>query len=131
MVDVKLDEVRRILEAEVVSGNYEGSVEAQAGCGADLLSDVLAFTHTGTLLLTGLVNPQVLVTAEVAGIVAVVFVRGKRPPAETVRQAEERNVPLLSTHYTMFEACGRLYAAGLVGCDRRSPPPRHVTSAWM
>jgi hypothetical protein len=119
---VRLDEIRRILEAEVVSGGYDGSVEAQAGCGADLLSDVLAFTHSGSLLLTGLVNPQVMVTAEVAGIVAVVFVRGKHPPPETVRRAEERGVPLMSTHYTMFEACGRLYAAGLVGCDRRSPP---------
>ncbi len=131
MQHVKLEEIRRILEAEVVSGNFDGTLEAEAGCGADLLSDVLAFTHAGTLLLTGLTNPQVVVTAEVAGITAVVIVRGKVPPPETVRQAEERSIPLLTTHYSMFEACGRLFAAGLVGCDRRSPPPRHAASAWV
>lgn len=129
--DVKLGEVRRILEADVISSNFSANLEAEAGCGADLLSDVLTFTHAGTLLLTGLTNPHVIVTAEVVGIIAVVFVRGKAPPTVTVRQAEERNIPLLTTRYTMFEACGRLYAAGLPGCDRWLPPHRHVTPVGM
>ena len=86
------------------------------GCGADLMSDVLAFTHEGTLLMTGLTNPQVVRTAEMAGITAIVFVRGKVPPPETVTLAEEKGIPLLASKYTMFETCGRLYKAGLPGC---------------
>ena len=85
-------------------------------CGADLMSDVLAFTHAGTLLLTGLTNPQVVRTAEMAGIRAIIFVRGKRPPRETIALAEEKGIPLLATRYTLYEACGRLYNAGLPGC---------------
>ena len=88
------------------------------------MSDVLAFTHPGTLLLTGLTNPQVVRTAEVAGIVAVVFVRGKVPPPETVALAEERGIPLLATHHSLYEACGRLYAAGLPGCSMSGVIPR-------
>jgi len=85
-------------------------------CGADLMSDVLAFTHAGTLLLTGLTNPQVVRTAEMAGINAIVFVRGKVPPAETIALAKEKDIPLMATRYTMYETCGRLYEAGLPGC---------------
>ena len=85
-------------------------------CGADLMSDVLAFTHAGTLLLTGLTNPQVVRTAEMAEIVAIVFVRGKLPPPETVALAEEKGIPLLASKYTMYEACGRLYRAQLPSC---------------
>lgn len=85
-------------------------------CGADLMSDVLAFTHAGTLLMTGLTNPQVVRTAEMAGIVAIVFVRGKLPPAETIALAKEKGIPLLASKYTMYETCGRLYQAGLPSC---------------
>jgi hypothetical protein len=125
---MRLRDVCKILDAEILTSDVEPGIEAQAGCGADLLSDVLTFAHSGTVLLTGLTNPQVVVTAEIVGIVALVFVRGKRPPVETVSKAEERGIPLLATRYTMFEACGRLFAAGLVGCDRRLPPQQHAAS---
>ena len=85
-------------------------------CGADLMSDVLAFTHAGTLLMTGLTNPQVVRTAEMAGIVAIVFVRGKLPPPETIALAQDKDIPLLASKYTMYETCGRLYQIGLPSC---------------
>lgn len=85
-------------------------------CGADLMSDVLAFTHAGTLLLTGLTNPQVVRTSDMAGVQAIVFVRGKLPPPETVALAEQRNIPLLASRYTMYETCGRIYQTGLPSC---------------
>jgi len=80
------------------------------------MSDVLAFTHAGTLLLTGLTNSQVVRTAEMAGILAIVFVRGKLPPPDTVALAEEKGIPLLASKYTMYETCGRLYGCGLPSC---------------
>jgi predicted transcriptional regulator len=111
-----LEEVLRIIEGRVLSRDVDlGSTVAMA-CGADLMSDVLAFTHAGTLLLTGLTNPQVVRTAEMAGIKAIVFVRGKHPPRETLALAEEKGIPLLATRYTLYEACGRLYSAGLPSC---------------
>ncbi|MFP3895452.1 MAG: hypothetical protein ACLFV5_01255 [Anaerolineales bacterium] len=79
------------------------------------MSDVLAISHRNALLLTGLTNPQVVRTAEMADIRAVVFVRGKYPPPETIALAEEKGITLLSSVYTMYESCGRLYQAGLRG----------------
>lgn len=113
---MKLREVLSIIEGKAISKNVDMDMEIQMGCGADLMSDVLSFTHEGTLLMTGLTNPQVVRTAEVAGISAIVFVRGKMPPPETIALAEERGIPLLASKYTMFETCGRIYKVGLPSC---------------
>ncbi len=113
---MKLREVLSIIDGKVISEDADLDLEVQMGCGSDLMSDVLAFTHEGTLLMTGLTNPQVVRTAELAGIVAIVFVRGKLPPPETVALAEVKGIPLLASRYTMFETCGRIFEAGLAGC---------------
>jgi predicted transcriptional regulator len=111
-----LAEVLSVIEGKLISSNADLSQEVSMACGADLMSDVLAFTHTGTLLMTGLTNPQVVRTAEMAGIVAIVFVRGKLPPPETIALAEEKGIPLLASKYTMYETCGRIYRTGLKSC---------------
>ena len=113
---MKLHEILSIIDGRVISRNVDLDKEAQMGCGSDLMSDVLAFTHEGTLMMTGLINSQVVRTADLAGIVAIVFVRGKLPPPETVALAEEKDIPLLASRYTMFETCGRLYQAGMASC---------------
>lgn len=113
-------QIMRLLDGEAVSQPPNLQRNVVCACAADLMSDVLAFAHCDSVLLTGLINPQVVRTAEMAGIQAIVFVRGKYPPPETVVLAEETGIPLLTTRYTMYDACGRLYAAGLAGaglCD--------------
>jgi predicted transcriptional regulator len=111
-----LEEVVKIIEGKVVSQSADLNAQISMACGADLMSDVLAFTHAGTLLMTGLTNPQVVRTAEMAGIQAIIFVRGKFPPPETIALAEQKGIPLLATRFTLYETCGRLYVAGLPGC---------------
>ncbi len=113
---MKLGDILEIIEGKMITQNAEMDLEIQMGCGADLMSDVLAFTHEGTLLMSGLTNPQVVRTAEMADVRAIVFVRGKIPPSETIALAEEKGIPLLASKYTMFETCGRLYQAGLGSC---------------
>ncbi len=112
---MRLNQVVRVLEAEPVVGPADGDPEITAGCAADLMSDVLNLPADRSVLLTGLMNPQVVRAADIASVVAVVFVQGKRPPVETVELAQERGIPLFSTRFDTFEACGRLYVAGLPG----------------
>lgn len=107
--------VLSVLDGEILAQPQNLDQTFTVGAAADLMSDVLAFAPAGSLLLTGLTNPQVIRTAEMAGIRAVVFARGKRPPAETVRLAGQVGIPVLVTRFTLYEACGRLYAAGLGG----------------
>ena len=112
-----LDEVKDVLDAEVIAGSNLGEIEIAVACGADLMSDVLAHIKEGSLLLTGLTNPQVVRTAEMANVEAICFVRGKQPSEETVELAVSSGIPLLATELPMFESCGRLYQADLPGCS--------------
>ena len=116
---MNLRRIQKILGAEIVAGNNLESIEVEMACGADLMSDVLAHIKTGSLLLTGLTNPQVVRTAEMANVRAICFVRGKRPFPEAVAMAESKGLPLLATRLPMFESCGRLYREGLPGCSER------------
>ncbi len=111
-----LQEMKEILNAEVIVGHDQLGMEIkEAGC-ADLMADVLFFGKAGMLLLTGLTNPNVIETAHTLGVVAIIMVRGKRPPPETIRRAEELRIPLLSTQYILFETVGRLYVKGVNSC---------------
>ncbi len=109
-----LSDIREALCCDVFSGDSRlDEVEIQFGCASDLMSDVLAFSRAGAVLLTGLVNLQTVQTAFIAEISAVVFVRGKHPGKDIVALAREKRIPLLGTPYSMYEACGILYAKGL------------------
>jgi len=93
---VTLKEVKEILDAEVFVGHDQLEMEVKTAFGADLMSDVLAFAKSGSLLLTGLTNPQIVRTSDVLDIAAIIIVRGKRPLPETIQLAEELRIPILS-----------------------------------
>jgi predicted transcriptional regulator len=109
-----LSDVQNLLSCDVFSGERLLKRDVKFGCASDLMSDVLAFSRAGALLLTGLVNVQTIQTAYIAEIVSVVFVRGKKPDETVVSAAREKGIPVLGTPYSMYEACGILYQHGLV-----------------
>jgi predicted transcriptional regulator len=119
---MKLKQIAKILNAEVISNNNK-DLDLKMGCGSDLMSDVLIYVKPDSILLTGLTNIQVIYTASTAGIKAICFVRGKKPPEETVDLAKKKNIALLTTGFPMFESCGRLYNKGLIGCSEVSGVP--------
>lgn len=114
---MKLADVRKTLQAEVLCGVDRLDDEVGSACGADLMSDVLVHSREKTLLLTGLTNVQIIRTAEVGDLAGIVMVRGKRPGPDVVQMAVSKGIPLMVTKLPMFEACGILYSAGLKGCS--------------
>ena len=113
---MKLNEVKAILDADMLVGHDLLEMEVSTAFGADLMSDVLTFAKPGCLLLTGLTNPQIIRTADILEIAAIIITRGKKPPPETIRLAEEIKIPVLTTKYILFESAGRLYEKGIRGC---------------
>ncbi len=112
---MKLETVSEILSCRVITGRENLGEEIEVGCGADLMSDVLAFIKPNALLLTGLTNVQSVRTATVAEVKAIVYVRGKLPDREAVEVATEEGITLLATNLPMYESCGMLFARGLPG----------------
>lgn len=113
---MKLCEVMEILGARNLTGETEQQleqIEVLSACGSDLMSDVLAFVKDQGLLMTGLINTQVIRTAEMMDICAICFVRGKEPDESLVSLAKEHGVALFSTEHPLYVACGLLYSRGL------------------
>jgi len=120
---MKLSDIKDLLHAEVVVGQDKLDMPVKAGAASDLMSDMLTGQNNNVVLLTGLCNVQVIRTSVIAGVAAVVLVRGKQPTPEMITQAREHGLPLLSTPFTMFTSCGRLFSKGLRGVEEKIPIP--------
>lgn len=106
-------EIVSVLDGTLLTGEGLLDLDIKSACGADLMSDVMAFVKDGVVLLTGLMNPQAIRTADLMDIKVIVFVRGKKPPKDMIEEAAANGMALIATRYSMFLACGRLYDAGL------------------
>lgn len=115
---MNVEDLIKAVDGELLNKGADLSREIKGGCGADLMSDVLASIQPEAVLLTGLCNPQVVRTAQMADVAAIVLVRGKCPPPETVNLAINEGVPLISSPFGMFELCGRLHRAGLPSLEK-------------
>ena len=114
---MKLPEIKEILEAEVITGEYDPEIEIEIGCSSDLMSEILAFGKPGSLLLTSLANIQVINTANVADIKVVCFVMGKPLNENIINLAKKNEIIIFVTKLTTFESCGRLYENGIKSCS--------------
>jgi predicted transcriptional regulator len=103
-----LKDVTTLLDAEVLNPGGGLGLECAKVFASDLMSDVLAFADSGSLLLTSLANLHTVRTARLADVAAVVFVQGKRPAADVVDQARAMNLPLILTAMPMFDACATI-----------------------
>lgn len=117
---MKLTKLIQLIHGEALTDQDLSNKEVAGAMGADLMSDVLASIQPEAALLTGLCNPQVVRTAQIADIRAIVLVRGKNPANETIRLAKEEQIPLITTTLGLFEACGILYGAGLTSLENQA-----------
>lgn len=110
-------EAATVLGATLICGQ-DMDKPLSSACGADLMSDVLAFAKEGSMLLTGMVNQHVVRTAEMLDVLCICFVRGKKPTEDVCALAKQTGVILICCDMTLYEACGRLYQSGLSPCKR-------------
>ena len=112
---MKISQIQELLNAEVICGEDQLDREVNSACGSDMMSDVLAYVKDQAVLLTGLVNPQVIRTAVMMDMNCVVFVRSKAPTEDMLNLARESGIVVMTTDKRLYEACGLLYMGGLVG----------------
>ncbi len=112
---MKLKSIAEIVKAEIIAYDKGIDHEVKTAFGSDLMSDVLAYVEEDTLLITGLINHQVIRTAEMLDLKAILFVRGKKPGEEVIELAEEKQIILMVTREPMFTVSGLLYQEGLRG----------------
>jgi len=118
---INLEQIIALAQGEVITKELSMDVNIHGGCCADLMSDVLAYSRPRAVLITGLTNPQVVRTAQMADFRAIIFIRGKQPQQETLEIALQENIPLISSPMGMFELSGRLHDAGLASYEDNEP----------
>ena len=118
---MNIKDMVKIIGGTVLTPQVDLDREVKGGCGADLMSDVLASVKPEAVLLTGLCNIQVVRTAQMADICAIVFVRGKIPSPDIIELAAKECIPLITSPFGMFELSGRLYKAGLFSSETVIP----------
>lgn len=111
-----LKKIAEILEATVVTDTENLDINIHGACSSDLMSVVLYYFTSNSLLITGLTQPQVIRTSEIARIKGIVFVQNKKPDKGTIELANQKKIPLLVTSFCMYTASGRLFQAGLPSC---------------
>ena len=114
---MKIRDIKELLNAEILCFPEGLDRDVNSACGSDMMSDVLAYVKDQAVLLTGLLNSQVIRTAEMMDMICVVFVRSKKPTQEMLELAKEHEMVVLSTDLRMYGACGKLYKAGLGSGD--------------
>jgi predicted transcriptional regulator len=117
---MKLGNVTELLDGTLLEGVDKQGIEIDRAYAADLLSDVLALTEERTTLITGTISPQVIRVADILNVIAIIFVRGKRPQQAVIDYAQRLEIPVIATRKTMFETCGLLYENGVRPCKNRS-----------
>lgn len=112
---MQLREIQELLSATVLCGEEHLDFEVQSACGSDFMSDVLAYVKNQALLMTGLVNPHVVRTADMLDMRCIIFIRNKTPDASILELARDRGIVIMSSPERMYNACGILYTNGLRG----------------
>lgn len=120
---MKIKELVELLEAEIfTTNNYDPDKEVVFAFGCDLMSDALMLLRNvpinyceDGILVTGLVTVQGVRTAEMLDLGVILLVRGKHPNEQVINAAEDSNVVMIGTKYTMFSASGKMYTAGIKG----------------
>ncbi len=110
---MEIRQIKELLSADLIVGKETLGKDVHSACGSDMMSDVLAYVKDQAVLLTGLVNAQVIRTAQMMDMICIVFVRSKRPSEDMIELARDAGITLMSTSKRMYEACGLLYTAGL------------------
>ena len=114
---MKLKEIIKAIDAKLLTEDANIDVDVTCAFGSDLISDILMCVKEPTLLLTGLTNPQIVRLSDMIDLFGIIFVRGKIPPPDIIEMAKERNLPLISTQYTLYRTSGVLYNLGLRSCN--------------
>jgi anti-sigma regulatory factor (Ser/Thr protein kinase) len=105
-VEIKM--IKDALEASVIEGEDRLDAVVDHVYASDLMSDVLAFGRSNSILLTGLATQQAVISAHMAEFKGVVFIRGKKPKDGSQDFARENHLVLLSTELDMYDSCIRI-----------------------
>ncbi len=109
-MSLSVEQITELLDGTIVTGKEYAQRKIDAGFASDLMSDVLTLkSEKEILLVTGLANMQTIRTCEMSEIRTILFARGKKVTEDMIELAEENEMVLIETNYSMFRSVGLLF----------------------
>lgn len=106
---MKLSEIIEPLKLKKYT-NFSGEdFDITWGYASDLLSDVMGRAEAGSIWFTIQKHPNIVAVATLKDLTAIILTSGSKPEDETIVKADENGIPIYSTEFSTFEACGILY----------------------
>lgn len=110
---MQIGDIAGLLKAKVLTPALDLSREVESAFSSDLMSDVLTGDYEKTVLLTGLANLQSIRTAEMSDIHEVIIARNKMVTREMIELANENEIVLIASNYSLYRISGILFEAGI------------------
>ncbi len=106
---MKLRQIQEALEVDTIHGPVDcGGLDIDSVFTSDLLSDVLMCEMDNLLLITSLTTEQVIRSAGIIGICAIVVTNNKVVTKGMIKLAGEQDIVILQTRFPTFETCLRV-----------------------
>ena len=106
---MKLHQVIKELELEVKFKVSNLDKEVSGGYASDLLSDVIANAKKDNIWITLQIHPNIVGVATLKELAGIIIVNAREPEEETLKKAEQENIPIMVTELPAFEITGKLY----------------------
>ncbi len=112
---IKLSDIAQTLNLKIECGKQILDRVIEGGYASDLLSDVMAHSKKGDIWITLQGHPNIVAVAKLKEVAGIIMVNGRTPEEETVKKAEDEELPILISELPTFELVGRLYELGISG----------------
>ncbi|MBQ9014775.1 MAG: 4Fe-4S binding protein [Firmicutes bacterium] len=111
---MKFREILRAVGAELLYENEEAlEKEYSYAVATDLMSNVMLGNVDDSILITSLVNAQVIRASEMMNLSAIIITSSKPVTEDMILLAANRNIALALTQLPTFTVCGKLHQFGI------------------
>ena len=93
--------------------NEATDTEVEGAFISDMLSDVMAGAKAGNVWITVQTHKNIIAAANLVDVPAIVVVRDKKVPEDTLQMADRVGVTVFTTDLDSFQIAVKLYEAGI------------------
>ena len=106
---MKIKDIIEKLKLKALAGQENLDADVTGGYTSDLLSDVIANSNEGNLWITLQIHQNIIAVAKLKDLAGIIIVNNREPDEDTLKKANEENVPVLCSQEMAFEVSGKLY----------------------
>jgi hypothetical protein len=108
---MKISEAAEKLNLKLLGSLYDKEIEGVYI--SDMVSDIVAGAPANSLLLTIQTHKNLIATANLVDVGAIIYVRGKQPLEDVVKLAERAKISLFSTDLDAWGMAKKLSEVGI------------------